>query len=343
MVRVIGRQFRRADDPDWESMNRNPSVPRYAADLIGPMARQALSPDSSGTILDGYSRAVYLCSAGGELLWLAPGDIPMHRRGIRVQASLPRPPRDSAYRVADGTLLLGSAASIELSQARVWEPQRFAGSSQHIETEICTPDQLPMLPSPKGFGAFLPLLMEYAAGAPFPRWAPRRDPIVVSAYPAICGVASACRQHDLAALLKHADGLVGMGEGLTPSGDDYVGGVLFGLAMLREAGASLAWCSPGTVASFIKASKTRTNLISAALLGDHAAGHASEALHRFAIAFLIGRLAEAAYLPACDLIRIGHSTGWDLLTGAWTAMALVPSGAAPARRRAYAWAFAATT
>ena len=343
MVRVIGRQFRRADDPDWESMNRNPSVPRYAADLIGPMARQALSPDSSGTILAGYSRAVYLRSAAGELVWLAPGDVPMHRRGIRVQASLPRPPRDSAYRVADGALQLGSAASIELSQARVWEPQRFAGSSQHIETEICTPDQLPMLPSPKGFGAVLPPLLAYAAGTPFPPRAPRRDQVLVSAYPAICGVARACHQQDLAALLKHADGLVGMGEGLTPSGDDYIGGVLFGLAMLRETGARLPWCSPGMVASFIKASKARTNLISAALLGDHAAGHASETLHRFAYTFLMGRSAEAAYQAACDLIRIGHSTGWDLLTGAWTAMALVPSGAAPARRQAYAWAFAAST
>jgi hypothetical protein len=324
-------------------MNRNPSVPRYAADLIGRMARQTLSPDSSGTILAGYSRAIYLCSADGELLWLAPGDVPMHRRGLRVPVPLPRPQPGSVYRVADGTLLLGSAASIELSQACVWEPQHFAWSSQHFETEICTSGQLPMLPSPMGFGTFLPLLLEYAVGSPFPPRAPRRDQVLVSAYPAICGVARACRQQDLAALLKHAEGLVGMGEGLTPSGDDYIGGVLFGLAMLREAGARLAWCSPGMVASFIKASKARTNLISAALLGDHAAGHASEALHRFAYTFLMGRSAEAAYQAACDLIRIGHSTGWDLLTGAWTAMALVPSGAAPARRQAYAWAFPATT
>ena len=324
-------------------MNRNPSVPRYAADLIGRMARQALSLESNGTILAGNSRAVYLCSAGGELLWLAPGDVPMHRRGIRVPAPLPRPQPGSAYQVADGTLLLGSAASIELSQACIWEPQRFALSTQNFGAQTYTSDQHLMLPSPKGFGAFLPLLLEYGEGTPFPLRAPRRDPFVGSAYPAVCGVARACQQQDLAALLKHAEGLVGMGEGLTPSGDDYIGGVLFGLAMLREAGASLAWCSPATVASFIKASQPRTNLISAALLGDHAAGHASEALHRFAFAFLMGRSAEAAYQAACDLIRIGHSTGWDLLTGAWTAMALVPSGAEPARRQAYAWAFAATT
>jgi hypothetical protein len=134
-----------------------------------------------------------------------------------------------------------------------------------------------------------------------------------------------------------------MGEGLTPSGDDYIGGVLFGLAMLQEAGAPLAWCSPEILASFITASKARTNRISAALLGDHAAGHGSEALHRFAFAFLSGRSVQAAAMAANDLIRMGHSTGWDLLTGAWTAMALVPCGAVPTRRQEDSWATAATT
>ena len=320
-----------ADDPGVESIHRSMNMPRFAADLIGPMARQTLSPDSSGTILAGYSRAVYLCSAAGDVLWLAPGDVPMHRRGIRVQASLPRPPRDSAYRVADGTLQLGSAVSIELGQAQIWEPPRFAWSAQRFETEICSSGQLRMLPSPMGFGAFLPPLLEYAAGTPFPPQAPRGDRAVESAYSAICGVASACRQHDLAALLKHAEGLVGMGNGLTPSGDDYLGGVLFGLAMLREAGARLEWCSPDSVAPFITASGARTNLISAALLGDHAVGHASETLHRFVFAFLMDQSPEAIHRAACDLIQMGHSTGWDLLTGVWTAMALVPSGAGTAR------------
>jgi hypothetical protein len=327
-------------------MNRNMSAPRFDADMIGPMARQTLSPDSSGTILAGHSRAVYLCSAGGELLWLAPGDVPMHRRGIRVPARLPRPQPDSPYRVVDGALLLGSAASIELSRACTWEPPRIPWSSRAHEEEIRmhrarASGLLASLPSPAGFGVFLPALSEYAAGRPLPGRAPRRDPFIVRAYPAVCGIARACREQDLAALLKQAEGLVGMGEGLTPSGDDLIGGVLFGLAMLREAGAGLAWCSPSMVASFLEASRTHTNLISAAFLGDHAAGHASEPLHRFALALLMDGPLEIACRAASDLIQIGHSTGWDLLTGAWTAMALVPSGAQPARRPISSRAFAA--
>ncbi|MBU1492426.1 MAG: DUF2877 domain-containing protein [Actinobacteria bacterium] len=146
----------------------------------------------------------------------------------------------------------------------------------------------------------------------------------------------------MGSLLHHAADLVGLGGGLTPSGDDYIGGVLFGLAMLQEAGVLLSWCSPEELASFIQVSKARTNQISAALLGDHAAGHAAETLHRFAVAFLMGLPGQAAYRAADDLTQMGQSTGWDLLTGAWTAMALVPYDALPIRRRADALATAAT-
>ena len=327
-------------------MNRNMSVSRFAADLIGPMARQSLSPHSSGTILASCSRAIYLRSAGGEVLWLAPGDVPMHRRGIRVPVGLPGPQPGSAYRVADGGLRLGGAASIELGRACVWEAERPTPACLASEAEVRSPQNcasglLSRLPSPAGFGVFLPVLVEYSSGTPFPGRAPRRDPIIESAHPAICGIARACREQDLAALLRHAECLVGMGEGLTPSGDDYIGGVLFGLAMLQEAGARLAWHSPRGVASFLEVAATRTNLISAAFLADHAAGHASEVLQRFALAVLMSESPEIAHRAASDLIRLGHSTGWDLLTGAWTAMTLVPSGAQSARRQACAPALAA--
>lgn len=324
------------------------NVPCFAADLIGPMARQSLSQHSSGTVLAGSSRAIYLCGAGGELLWLAPGDVPMHRRGIRVPARLPRPKAGSAYRVTDATLLLGSALSIELSRAAVWKAQGFSGASRPLEERLrgagaCLSSLLPDLPPPTGFGAYLVALSEYAAGNPFPGRTPKRDLVGARAYPAVRGIARACREHDLGSLLRHAERLVGLGEGLTPSGDDYIGGVLFGLAMLQEAGARLPWYSMRGVASFAETAATRTNRISAALLADHAAGHASEVLHRFVLALLVNEAPEAARREAMDLIRIGHSTGWDLLTGVWTSMMLAPSGAPPALPQACTPALAATT
>ena len=57
----------------------------------------------------------------------------------------------------------------------------------------------------------------------------------------------------------------------------------------------------------------------------------SETRHRFTVAFLMDRSPEPIHRAAGGLIQMGHSTGWDLLTGAWTAMALVPSGAGTAR------------
>ena len=324
-------------------MNRNQSAPRYAADLLGEMAHRVLSPGSTGTVLAGYSRAVYLRSERDDVVWLASGDVSLHRRGLRVRGRLPRPQPDSTYRVSHGMLLLDSSAPIELSEASIWKAPRLFGSSEPLAMPVSLWDPLRMLPPPAGFGALLPSLLGFAAGTPFPDRPPGQERALIAAYPSICGVAKACQRKDFDALLQHAGDLVGLGEGLTPSGDDYVGGVLFGLAMLQEADALRQWCSPEALARFIEASTARTNRISGALLGDHSAGHAAESLHRFAFACLVDRSERGACRAAGELIQMGQSTGWDLLTGAWTAMALVPCTPRATHGRAGALATAERT
>ena len=103
------------------------------------------------------------------------------------------------------------------------------------------------------------------------------------------------------ALADEAEQLIGLGPGLTPSGDDYLGGML---VALRRTGRGMQaeglwrWLQPRL--------KARTSAISAAHLAAAAAGEAHEALH----AVLNGEL---------DLDRldaVGHSSGWDALAGA---------------------------
>jgi len=309
-------------------MERNPWPSGQLADRVGALARHVLAADPSGTILASHSRATYLLSASGELLWLAPGDVPMHRRCVRVAGPMPRIATGSTYQVADAGLLLGSAAVIDLSQALAWEPERWSGPPRLLETAPeghlgSTSGLLGDLPSPRGFGTFLPALTEYAHAGTLPSRSPQRTPVLAHASPSVHGIARALREQDGAALLEQAAGLVGLGEGLTPSGDDFVGGVLFSLAMLRDAGVRLPGCSPHALAPFLEFSRRHTNRISYALLSDHAAGHACDPAHRFVLALMGRESPEAVHRAASDLIRIGHSTGWDLLTGAWTAWALI--------------------
>lgn len=113
------------------------------------------------------------------------------------------------------------------------------------------------------------------------------------------------------------DVLLGLGPGLTPSGDDFLGGLL---VTLRHVGAhkiarSLAW-------EVLPRAGQRTNEISRAHLAAAAKGEGLAPLHD-----LLARLGTAgafrggACLSAID--AIGHTSGWDALAGVAFAAAVM--------------------
>lgn len=110
------------------------------------------------------------------------------------------------------------------------------------------------------------------------------------------------------ALGNEAEQLIGLGPGLTPSGDDYLGGMLVALRLTgrgMQAEGLWRWLQPRL--------KERTSAISAAHLAAAAAGEAHEALHDV----LNGQL-DLEKLDA-----VGHCSGWDALAGA---VAVLKSG-----------------
>jgi len=108
----------------------------------------------------------------------------------------------------------------------------------------------------------------------------------------------------LRALPRSAPALLGLGPGLTPSGDDAVGGFLFARRLLGR--------KPPR--RLLALARRRTTRISAVLLADHAMGRSFEPLHELALALAEGR-EDAALAAARRLVAIGHSSGWDMLTG----------------------------
>jgi hypothetical protein len=114
-------------------------------------------------------------------------------------------------------------------------------------------------------------------------------------------------------LAEEAGILIGLGPGLTPSGDDYLGGILVALRACGrgpQADALWRWLKPRLA--------ERTSAISAAHLAAAAAGEAHEALHECLQKLLAS---EPANDPGWDealerLDCVGHSSGWDGLAGA---------------------------
>lgn len=110
---------------------------------------------------------------------------------------------------------------------------------------------------------------------------------------------------DIAALIP----LLGLGPGLTPSGDDAIGGALIALHLLGEDRArDLIW------EKLFPHLPAATNDISRAHLAAAAEGFGHEAIHAVANALLTG---SAAHLDGeIDAVHaIGHTSGWDALVG----------------------------
>ena len=104
-----------------------------------------------------------------------------------------------------------------------------------------------------------------------------------------------------------AEMLIGLGPGLTPSGDDYLGGMLIALRQLgRETQARGLW-------RWLAPRLPRTSAISGAHLSAAAAGEGHEALHACLAALCTPDAHWASTLDALD--RVGHCSGWDSLAG----------------------------
>ncbi|MGH7001793.1 MAG: DUF2877 domain-containing protein, partial [Stellaceae bacterium] len=108
--------------------------------------------------------------------------------------------------------------------------------------------------------------------------------------------------------------LLGFGPGLTPSGDDFIGAALFGRRLLAlDRRSAAAWSDVARRLS--AAAEDRSHRISAALFADLAEGQSFAALHCLANALAVAAPRTEMLAAACDLVAIGHSSGWDMLTG----------------------------
>jgi Protein of unknown function (DUF2877) len=118
--------------------------------------------------------------------------------------------------------------------------------------------------------------------------------------------------NDLQAFTSAVLRVLGLGNGLTPSGDDFVGGILFVLAHSPRQD----WMAelPAAKRQIHLAAKSSTNVISAALLDDMMAGNSYSVLHDVLIAFNSQNSLEID--ASCrKLLTLGASSGADMLAG----------------------------
>ena len=175
---------------------------------------------------------------------------------------------------------IGAKISVATRGARLWEPPAHAGKPPDLEAlKAAASGRVPE----EGLGCLILGSHNALSGYAHPALEALERWLVGNA------------------LAGEAELLIGLGPGLTPLGDDYLGGMLLALRTSGrgvQADALWRWLQPRLTA--------RTSAISAAHLAAAASGQAHEALHEV----LNGELG----LDKLD--AVGHCSGWDGLAGA---------------------------
>jgi hypothetical protein len=313
----------------------NSQVPReLRVSELGELALQCLASSASGCVLASFSQALYLLVDPGELLWLAGTAAPMHGRCIRVNAPLPSLQAGTAFHVS-GSAVFFEELVLETAAAAPWyaplpdfsRAAPIAGLAARIHDLIEGLD----LSLARGLGTFIPDILQLAGLSCSFKASPPTDPLLALLRPRVMDAVSACFTDKEPDTLRLAGSLIGLGPGLTPSGDDFLGGFLFCLHGLNSlyGDPQFSYQDP-PLAQFA----TRTHPISFSLLRDLAGGHAIAPLHELFNSLVWGSPREHTALSASQLLRLGHSTGWDMLTGLLTGLLV----SIPARAESFALA-----
>ncbi len=131
------------------------------------------------------------------------------------------------------------------------------------------------------------------------------------AEPALAALASAIIADDAAATRALCETLIGLGIGLTPSGDDILGGIAAGLFLGDGAGEGSGFLP---ALRNVLRDEGRTTDVSARALRLCAEGEIGEAVFEAARAILLGGTAETARAVS-SLLAIGHTSGTETACG----------------------------
>ena len=277
-----------------------------------------LDPDRTWSVLASVSGAIYIESDTGEILWLAASQSALHPRAILLP-SMPAelPPIGTECCLKDDCLHVGLNFVIRLYDAEIWFPELLvregvspSEATQRIVTALY---QAALRSTPRG-----PLAIAVFSHAPTNSRASDRsveNGLVARAYRTIESLCQISVGLDLEERLRDAIGLVGLGHGLTPSGDDLLGAFLYTLHVLDSAYRGLVGVNWEVIDGWLQQARLLTNKISFTILADHAHGDAASPLHDLLNAALDGQSLECLIRAAGRVSVIGQSSGWDILVG----------------------------
>lgn len=303
-------------------IGRQRAIPRPAdqglrAVRIAPRALESLRASTDWRVLSAHRHALNFVDSTGGLLSFVDGRNRMGPFSLEVELtpaevgfdhrSVPLP-----LVFEDETRIRLGGKTLDLTSAEIWNPR--PGWSA-LSTARWQPEFIPVIltrlrasaPS-DSLACVVDLLTAHPAR-------PDTDSRSLQGLPRLAAVRACIRlclalaEDELPGVAAASAALAGLGPGLTPSGDDFLIGVVFGIQ------SGLPPSLAKTLASTIsRASGGRTNKISGAWLAAAVEGQAVQAWHDLVKSILSADVVRVD--RACqELLGVGHTSGADALAG----------------------------
>lgn len=261
----------------------------------------------SGRIEGLFSNSMHLRSER-LIITLGSPTLPNHPFTIRIPAFPAGIGRLQEFHLRGRDLILGGYGHIDLSGLEEFVPSRWVGSpASTTRQSACLAGARKEAALGFPSGGLGRLLVDQGDENCF----------TTTARPLVEHIAEAIKTGQWTAMTEPANGLTGLGPGLTPSGDDFVCGLLAALSFHR------ASCGPGPAPEFLdalaQAAGARTSVFSAQMLHGAARGLVSEDMTGWLAAVHRGEI-DAISHATRRLINFGHTSGIDTLCGLITGL-----------------------
>ena len=293
-------------------------LPLVAVDYSRPIQPMFEQVSRIGTIHSVFNKAMNI-ALDGNLLALLSNELPRMPNSVRLPSSvtkelLPNLRQGMEVRVGGKRLLIPAHNfSLHLPETPAWEPRpnlsTYKLSRETVAQHVCLLAQFAANKPQQG--GLTPLIKPLLLGQPT-----QETPLSRMAMPRLRLLAQASWRQDNAGIEEAARGLAGLGPGLTPSGDDVLGGFVAIMALLSPQLSADGACRKHIAATIAEVARPRTTALSSVLLAHAARGEIAEQMGAFLLTLTHPAEEFKAVLKATDrVLAFGASSGGDTLLG----------------------------
>jgi hypothetical protein len=307
-----------------------------ATSMDGFLAYWSRLTEVSGHIHSVFQRAVNIRTSGGQLISVVSSE------GVNgpntVVTDLPHDFDFSTMGLKSGMPMRlgkgggdlgGGTVSISVSAAQKWWP-RLADGAEHLDKTRLKRNlsylvkTLPKREPSEGIGNLFCVADKMVSG----HWSAVRrlklNKLTRQALPGMRALLEGMLGRDENLLKRGLRGLLGLGPGLTPSGDDLLMGFIGTLSLIsRRVGGPEVTDLLEVIKRQLMENKDRTTFVSGSLLSYACAGRIFSTALSVVRALIYGKPSEARS-AAENLMRLGAGSGREVLLGIVLAISLVP-------------------